>query len=406
MKKIVGLVVVAVIAIWFTVTLQTGKTTVNYLTEQLEEVSTLYSDILTVELEWQKKGWRTAEGILRVRSAGESPTVDVQWTETFQLTHGFLRSRLTGHADFRVDDWLLSDYYGEQGITSSGVFSARGGAIEYVLSELNHNLDVGTISHKPGYLRIALTESSQHSEFKLPSLTISEERDGRVIEGTVLEDLVIRFQAELNEKGWPERQELSYAIGALKGEYLPLTFENFLAELNWKRVQEQVEFQLILKAPTGQYMNNDFSADLLLSGKGFNYEALMLMNEKASRMSATTDEDLMLEELESMIETFITDSVTAGFDSKLERLHIDYQGLGRLRATGTGGIRAMAVEELPELTLDAWLQAFHAAVELHEVPELLRVSLLTMGIPDRDFPWLVELESDTGVIVNGKSLNE
>lgn len=406
MKKIIGLAVIAITAIWFVVTLQTGKSTVNYLSEQIEEVNTLYGDMVRVELKWERQGWRQASGSLHVHSVLAFPFENIEWTENFQLNHGFLRSRLASRADLQVGEWLLSEHYGDHGITSTGVFSARGGAIEYVLSAFDYDLQIGTIKHSPAFLRIAMTENSQHSEFNLPTLAFYEEHQGRTIEGVSVQELIIRFQSELNDRRWPERQELSYAIGSFSGEYLPLTFENLLTQFNWQRAQEEIQFDITLLAPSGQYLNNHFSADVRMHGKGFDYETFMLINEKAARMRADMDEDEMLAEVESMVADLLSESVAKGFAMTVEHVQVDYEGLGRLRANGTGGIPPMAVESLSEMTFEGWIEALGFTFEVHEIPDMFRITLLTLGVPDRPLPWVVEYHTASGVAVNGKLLNE
>ncbi|WP_113906732.1 DUF945 family protein [Aliidiomarina celeris] len=412
MKKLIGVVVGAVVIAWLVAVTVTGKQVTQFLDQELAKAQLTQQSIAVIDYEWQRKGWRSAELKVTIKPTIESLQEEFEWVENFQITHGFLRSRFVGETSLALSGKSLADLYGENALTSSGTLSAEGGTIEYVLAPLNYQEGEATITHEAAVMRAVVTDTAQHVELVLPELLVREEVNGEWIDGIKIQNVNVVSQAEINDKDWLERQQIRYSIGQFSSEYLQLNFSDFAALLGWQRSGEGIDLTLSVTAPNGDYMSNAFAADMAFAVQGFHYESVMAVNDYVQEVLQVAPNDEFEEPSEAELEqmaSYINTIMEAGAEGQLERLNVRYDSLGTVAATGDLSLPPGSFSgnhEEFEQELQAWLASVNVKLNIAELPELMKVSLQSLGVPNREFPWVLEYSEATGVTVNGVKVSE
>ncbi|CUS47778.1 MAG: protein of unknown function DUF945 [Idiomarinaceae bacterium HL-53] len=392
MKKILLTAVVLILA-WFITIWQTGRVAVNTVEEQVEYLRVSAAGAFGTELEWTDKGLFGAEGVILIRGLEE----DFSATQSFTLSHGFLKSDFVGNLDFDIEGLSATRLYGAEGIRTEGSFGLGGFSLTMSLDDLEFTDTDMTVMHSPLVLNAAGNDTLQQFEMSLESFQLLGPKSQITF---AMSDLVANAATEYDEDKRMIRQQATYRVGSVSaGSSVFSLNDAFALNVEWHKAGEGIELSYDV----------EFS-ELVVNG--VSASAFVEMNYRGGNYGPLYDHiELFLEELEQNPdvdpETFsqelVTNLLTPNMEFDLVVRDGDFGAFGEAEFELTFTAPDRAITNLEDnAELQRWLIDSEISGSIVELPAMVMQQLsMQTGLDPSTLPWDVSYSRDEGLVIGG-----
>ncbi|RTE86660.1 MULTISPECIES: DUF945 family protein [Gammaproteobacteria] len=354
MKKII-LAVVIVAAVWFFGIWQAGRTAMGVLEEQTALVSEATSGLYGAEIEWIHKGWNSAQGVIIFNIPDEA----IHISQPFTMEHGFFHSTYRGVLDVQTEDYNLADFYGEDGIVTTGSFSLGGFALSVDVAELNFTENDVTIAHAPFSINVFGEESIQHVDSDIEGLSITSSSMGEVMFFDGME-MLVAMDYDRNNRITHQDASFTLARAGLNFGGQSASIEGVEIRSDFKQQGSGFTAGLTQSIASLNFQGYDVTALIEAEYEGGDFEAYWESYERFKEKMNTADfqqmekdknMDAMMDEMMSIYMDVASSMMTpeAKLNVSVEVSDNPWIGMVDVALNYTGPNRSIASMELEEL---------------------------------------------------------